>query len=249
MKNPDFITDILSAREVQKNLLPSSTAQTECCSIATKYLPHHQLGGDTFDIFEINQDKYSGTALSIADVSGKGLPAALLMANFQAALRMLLKYETNYRRLVDELNASVYNVSKGDRFVSLFLALISMNTADIRYINFGHNPPLLKQNNTVKALKKGTIVLGAFPDIPSVQVGKEKWTQDSKLLAYTDGLVEAQNKQGEAFGVERIRQFMVKEDFDNPKELNKALLCELEKFTGTSKLIDDVTLLTTFSKI
>lgn len=238
--------DISTAAQIQQSLIPKKFPDSRCCEFAAEYIPHNKIGGDSYDV--ISHPQGNAQFLSIADVSGKGVSAALLMSNFQATLKALVKYEEDYTVFANQLNQTIFEITKGERFISLFLAVINFETQDIRYINFGHNPPFLKTKDRIKKLSSGAPILGVFERLPFINVGREFWKPGSQLLAYTDGLADARNIHDERFGESRIEQFFEKYQFSDPNNLNSLLLEEVNEFKGGQKFNDDVTILTAFHK-
>src|SRR5688572_21664642 len=140
------------AWEMQSMLFPSSLPKDSTLEIDALYLPHQQVGGDYYDFIKLNDNE---VAFCMADVSGKGVAAALLMSNFQANLRILFNHTTSLTDLVKELNAKVMANAKGEKFITLFIAKYNTVTKVLNYINCGHNPPLIMTDKTVSLLKIG----------------------------------------------------------------------------------------------
>src|SRR5690606_32549039 len=126
---------------------------------------------------------------------GKGVSAALLMANLQASLRAWASVESDLVKLVRRLNEIVVSNTKGERFITLFLGLYNEKTRMLSYINAGHNPPILINGGKSRFLKKGTTIIGAFEELPSVVVGEEQLSPGSLVFNYTDGLVESPDEE------------------------------------------------------
>src|SRR5690606_1346513 len=123
------------------------------------YFPHQTVGGDYYDYVRLPEDKF---LVCIADVSGKGIPAALLMSNFQASLQALVRQTTDLDYIIRELNFLVKQNSGGERFITFFAAIYDLKKRRLTYINAGHNPPLLISGGKILLLEQGTTVLGAF---------------------------------------------------------------------------------------
>lgn len=179
------------ASKMQNLLIPSpnSLPQSSKLSIHSYYRPHFEVGGDFYDVIQLNS---SEVGFCIADVSGKGISAALLMSNFQANLRALFNSEISLRGLIDKLNERVMGTAKGERFITIFIGRFNTSNGLLEYVNAGHNPPLL-YNTKIREnlmLKDGCVGLGMLDDIPHINVGSLYVSQHSKLLCYTDGLVE-----------------------------------------------------------
>lgn len=186
-----FKKEMELASKVQSFLIPQNKnlPQNEAIYAEGYYHPHYEIGGDYYDFLLLNPNEY---AFCIADVSGKGVSASLLMANFQANVRAMLLQAMPIRNIVKKLNALVLSMTKSERFITFFLAKYNKKTSELRYVNAGHNPPLFLENNSEKIihLSKGTSGLGMVDNMPPIKVGKVKITPNSILLAYTDGLIE-----------------------------------------------------------
>jgi sigma-B regulation protein RsbU (phosphoserine phosphatase) len=156
------------------------------------YLPALMVGGDYYDYVELDKDNF---LICIADVSGKGVSAALLMSNFQASLRTLARQTQDLKQIVRELNINIKSSAKGERFITFFGAIFNTLSHKIRYINAGHNPPVLLFNTgAMHVLEKGTTVLGAFDELPFIEEEEMSISPETLLFAYTDGLTETSNE-------------------------------------------------------
>lgn len=153
------------ASKVQSNLFPSKLPFNEHVELKASYLPHLMVGGDYYDYLPLVDNKF---LFCVADVSGKGIPAALLMSSFQSGLRTLVRRTNDLEDIVRELNFLVKSNSHGERFITFFCAIIDLDMYTLTYINAGHNPPFYIQDKSIKELAKGSTVLGAFDDRSSV---------------------------------------------------------------------------------
>ena len=155
------------AGQMQTMLIPEHLPKDERMEMAAVYLPHLDVGGDYYDAFELNEDEYM---FCIGDISGQGIAAALLMANFQASLRGLTSKQDSLTDSIRELNTKVNEITRGEKFITLFLAKYNFYTRTLQYVNAGHNPPILITNGEVKLLEEGCTILGMFDKLPSVKV-------------------------------------------------------------------------------
>jgi len=232
------------AREVQTMLFPKELPFHDRLKIQATYLPHTTVGGDYYDYIPLDDHRF---ITCIADVSGKGIPASLLMANFQASLRTLVRKTTNLTEIVTELNYIIKNNAKGDRFITFFVAEFDLKNKYFKYINAGHNPPVLAwQNGETEILERGTIVLGAFDNLPFVEEDTVAITGPMLLFAYTDGLTETSNEQDEEFGIEGVKNFLKIHDFQSLETMHTSIQDQLKEFKGTKEFPDDITYLTCF---
>ncbi len=229
------------ARGVQQLLFPKGLPYTENLKVASLYLPHQDVGGDYYDYIKINEHQF---VLCIADVSGKGVPAALLMSNFQAALRTMIRHSTDLREIVTELNHQTERNARGENFITFFLAIVNMHSRSLEYVNAGHNPPLIiLDHGTPQFLELGTTILGSFEPLPFLKVGQVHFDREFTFFAYTDGLSESFNEEGDPFGVDRIVKTVVDNQELPLDQINGQLLANLNQFRGKSDYNDDITLL------
>lgn len=229
------------AWEVQRMLFPEKLPHTEYLDMDAIYLPHQSVGGDYYDFIQLNENE---VVFCVADVSGKGVPAALLMSNFQASLQILLRHIADLSELVQELNSKIIRNSKGEKFITLFIAKYNTVTHIMHYINAGHNPPLLMDEEGSNLLTIGCTGLGMFDELERVREGIVNVKSGALLVCYTDGLVEQSNEKDEEFSIERVQQ-IVKDNFRNtPGEINQQLLSTLNIHKGDKAFIDDIALIT-----
>jgi sigma-B regulation protein RsbU (phosphoserine phosphatase) len=228
------------ASDMQSMLFPSSLPNDDKLEIAAYYQPHQQVGGDYYDFIRLNKNE---VVFCMADVSGKGVSAALLMANFQANLRALFKHNSSLPEVILELNELVFNNAKGEKFITLFVAKYNTVTKVLSYINAGHNPPLLISKQNPMMLTTGCIGLGMMEEIHKIKEGIITVSQGSILLCYTDGLVEQNNNMDEEFGYEKVTSMLVKKSNLPMGEVNDYLINSLNKFKQNRPYIDDIALL------
>jgi phosphoserine phosphatase RsbU/P len=229
------------AWEVQRMLFPEKLPHNESLDMDAIYLPHQQVGGDYYDFIRINENE---VAFCVADVSGKGVPAALLMSNFQANLRILLDHIPSLPDLVRELNSKVTANAKGEKFITLFIAKYNTVTRILHYINAGHNPPLVIDEDGANLLTVGCTGLGMFDELTKVREGIVNVAHGALLLCYTDGLVETVNDQDEDFTLARVQKLVLENRKKTPAELNKMIIDALNVHKGDQSYIDDIALVT-----
>ena len=228
------------ARRVQQQLFPRSLPNQGFLTLQAAYQPHDSVGGDYYDCVELGPDQF---LLCVADVSGKGIPAALLMANFQASLRTLVRQTTELPRVVTELNRQICQNSNGEKFITCFLALCDRRTRTLSYVNAGHNPPvLLYDDGTHALLDTGTTVLGVFDELPALETASEPLTS-SLLFAYTDGIIETFNAAAEPYGLERLLEVLLATHRAPLAEVHAGVMASLDRFRGQEPFSDDLTML------
>lgn len=228
------------ASRMQSMLFPETLPNNEHIEIAALYKPHQKVGGDYYDVITLNDNEL---VLCMADVSGKGISAALLMANFQANLRALINYSKTLSELVKELNYKVMLNAKGEKFITFFIAKYNYITHTLNYVNAGHNPPLLASGNSINQLKVGTTGLGMFDELPKMREGIITIDPYSVLVCYTDGLVDVENKEEKDFSLERLIEILKFNKHLSMKELNELYLKKIDEFKKEMPYVDDITLL------
>ena len=227
------------AAEMQKLLFPLELPSNEHLDVAATYESKHLVGGDYYDFIALNEDEYF---FCIADVSGKGVSAALLMSNFQAKLRANIKYNhknMSLRDLVTELNEDVNNAAKGEKFITFFAGHYHCKTKVLQYINAGHNYPILLNESKTRFLNKGCIGLGMLEKIPKIEIEKIKLLKDTILVCYTDGLVELENNNNVAFETDNLVKVIRKNFNQTMIELDYSIFKRLNEFKGDQEFLDD----------
>ncbi|MEM7161593.1 MAG: PP2C family protein-serine/threonine phosphatase [Bacteroidota bacterium] len=228
------------AAELQNMLVPSKLPSNEKIDVAAKYFPHQEVGGDYYDFIPLG-DK--GFLMCMADVSGKGVAAAILMSNFQATLKTLANNDYRLEQLVEMLNTSVYNSAKGERFITFFLVRYIYGSKRFEYVNAGHNPAILISQGTSRELKTGTVGLGMLDQLPFLEVGEADLLKHDILVTYTDGLVEIENVQEEEFGTDRLASIVMHNSKLGMNALNDEIIKNFDDFRGSVAPFDDTTLL------
>jgi sigma-B regulation protein RsbU (phosphoserine phosphatase) len=230
------------AAEMQAILLPHSLPKNDKYEVSAVYKAHQQVGGDYYDFMELNENE---VMFCMADVSGKGVSAAFLMANFQAYLRSIFAYRSvDLVDIVRELNARVMHSAMGEKYITLFLGVYHKSTRTLNYVNCGHNPPVLADaNGYTQLLKHGTLGLGMFDELPKVLEGEVKIAPNSIVFCFTDGLVETENAESEEFGVERLEKLLLTYFNEGISDLNEIVLQAVNDFKGDMPYPDDLAIL------
>ena len=197
--------EVIEARQLQENLLTTTAPELEGVQIAMQWQPAATLGGDYVAAFSIDDNN---TALCVADVVGKGLPAALLMSNFQAALKSLAAESLSPAEVSTRLNQHLYANTPLNKFVTAFYGVVNVPARTLSFTNSGHNPPLLmRADGECVQLEVGGAVLGGFPD-ESFMEGIVELQPGDRLALFTDGLTEAVSENKEQFGDERLIELL-----------------------------------------
>lgn len=235
-----FKREMELAQEVQNMLIPLRVHKEVAVEVGAKYFPHQNIGGDYFDFIRINDDEF---LWCIADVSGKGISAALLMANFQASLRAWAAVEDDLANVVERLNQIVLKNTKGERFITLFVAKYNENTRKMNYINAGHNPSILYSEGGAVPLKLGTTMIGAFDELPFLNQGEVDIEPGSMIFNYTDGLMDYDVPAHKMWNEDKLLDFVIENGELSPDKFNQTLLDHVHLIIK-GKPIDDITLLT-----
>ncbi|HPH46234.1 MAG TPA: PP2C family protein-serine/threonine phosphatase, partial [Chryseolinea sp.] len=243
LEQESFRKELEIASDVQQFLFPDTLPNTDILKIEASYLPHDLVGGDYYDYIPINKNQF---LICVADVSGKGIPAALMMSNFQASLRTLLRQTPNLTEIIEALNFQVLENTKGEKFITFFAAIYDIRLKTMVYVNSGHNPPILiDRKNGIRLLEEGSTVLGAMHPLPFLNEGFVTGLDDFLLFSYTDGLTETINESDEEFGIDRVIDYFKQPETFNKdlKVIHQDLIVALDNFKGKKGYFDDITIL------
>jgi sigma-B regulation protein RsbU (phosphoserine phosphatase) len=230
--------ELKRAREIQQMLLPSTLPQLAGVQIAGAWQPAREVGGDYFDVIQLDKNRLG---ICVGDVAGKGITAALLMANLQASFRAFATSEASPQVVCRKLNKFLCaNIASG-KFVTFFYAVLDADTRTLTYENAGHSPGLLlRGSGTTETLRGGGAVLGALPDW-TYQDYTAQLQPGDQLLLTTDGITEAENAELEEFGDERLLEAARAHD-GSALEIQRAIMQQVTAFCG-GNFRDDATLL------
>jgi len=237
--------DLEVARSIQQKLIPSKFPKFINFEISAVNIPARQVGGDYFDILKLDDDR---TLIVIADVSGKGIQAALLMANIQAFIKTLSKLDYKLGEATNMLNNLVTENTTNGSFITLFWGIFNDKTLEFEYVNAGHNPPYRYRNGEITRMKKGGMILGVMETIIPYESEKIYLQPNDTLLFFTDGITEAMNINNEEFGEEKLINILTKNADMNVLEMKNEILRELKVFTEDAEQSDDITLMVLKSK-
>jgi len=226
------------AAEMQQLLLPSHFPDTTAWNVQGIYRAHQQVGGDYYDVFQISTHEW---VFCLGDVSGKGMPAAFLMSNFQAYVRNAFEEKRpDLVNLANKLNKRVWDAAQGEKFITFFLGVYNANDQSLEYVNCGHNAPVFKSASEFKHFGATAIGLGMLPELPKVSQENVEVKPGDILLGYTDGLVEVNNAQGDYFEMEGIEKNLVG---SNAKDICHSIERAANDFRGECLFNDDVAIL------
>lgn len=229
------------AAEMQRLLIPQELPSNNHYELAGIYKPHFRVGGDYLDFLEFEDGKMF---FCIGDISGKGVSAALLMANFQANFKTLInKHRSDLNAFIADINAAVNRITLGDKFITFFIGEYDIAERSLRYINAGHTPPILVDDGHLHLLDKGCTLLGLFEELPKLEIGTVQLKGEAVILSFTDGLTDIRNNQGEFLAEEKLQHFVQGHYLVPAKELTDKLKEYIEAFIGEEKYPDDFTVL------
>ncbi len=240
LENAAMQKEVELASRMQNMLIPKQIPERKDLDIYALYQPHQIVGGDYYDFFQISDKQ---TVFCMADVSGKGMSAAMLMSNFQAMMHAMLEHSTDLKILANSLNRRVASNTQGEKFITAFVAVYDHENKELTYINSGHQPALFYHNGEVIELKEGSPILGAFDELPHLNIGKQKVSKNDILVCFTDGVCEVENMQNDEFGTEIIKSVIPKFNNAPVKEMVDAIMEEISIFKGDKDYQDDLALL------
>ncbi|HFE64626.1 MAG TPA: hypothetical protein ENK14_09475 [Caldithrix sp.] len=228
------------AKTIQKKLLPREIPQIEHYDVWGLNISSKEVGGDYFDVIPVSEQR---VCLAIGDVSGKSVPASLLMANLQAGLRTIIAEDVPLDRVCAKLNNLIYQNTDIDKYITFFVAILDTGKHQLNYVNAGHNPPFVfRGNGEMELLSTGGIILGMIPNF-TYEMGNIAFEPDDLLVCYTDGVNEAMNPAQEEFGEERLKELIHAGKNLASKALAEKIVAELENYAESEPQADDITLL------
>jgi sigma-B regulation protein RsbU (phosphoserine phosphatase) len=230
------------AKTIQKGLLPNPIPQISGFDIAAVNISSRQVGGDYFDILKLSNDGY---ILAIADVTGKGIPASLLMANLQSMLHALAPLSVSLEEATDRINNIIYENTPSNKFITFFWGRISNDRKNFSFINAGHNPPMVfkKGKSEPILLEEGGMILGAMPTIMPYTSAEYRFEKEDIILFFTDGVTEALNPdQSQEYDDIRLIECVNKNRDKDANALMKEIITDVNKFTNNIQY-DDITMI------
>lgn len=230
------------AKSIQEGLLPDPIPTIEGIDLAARTISSREVGGDYFDIANTPD---GNMIFAIADVTGKGVPAALLMANLQSMLHVLLPVEISLSEATERINDLIFQNTPPDKFITFFWAKYISIHKILRYVNAGHNPPLMLRKNSdeFEELSEGGLLLGAMETMMPYKQKEIQLNPNDLLVCYTDGVNEALDpSETEEYGTERLKECILKNRDKSSDGIIQAIVNEVKEFSN-QKLLDDLTLL------
>jgi len=235
--------DLALAAEVQRRLLPPQPPSNGVVSLAAFTLPARTVGGDYYDFLDLGNERIG---IAVADVSGKGIAAALLMSVVQASLRVIVaESDVPLSQLVERMNQFLYRSSGANKYATFFFAQIERGGRRLRFVNAGHNPPYLARSTEagieITELGAGGPPLGLFPKIQCEETGLDLLPGDV-MVAFTDGVPEALNAEGDEFGEERLKELLRESHGCGAEEISARISSQVRDWMGAAEQHDDVTI-------
>jgi serine phosphatase RsbU (regulator of sigma subunit) len=232
--------EVSMARQIQLDLLPTKPPSTKTMEISAHSTPSRTVGGDFFDFLHTNDDK---VGICIADASGKGMPAALMIAQTQAILKSEVNNGNPIDQILDNMNQQMVASSSSEKYVTLFYGEVDQNTGMFQYSNAGHNYPILvRESGDIELLKTGGPIIGALPEM-TYQSDSVKLNKNDIIFFFTDGLSEAMDETEQEYTEERIRDFICNNRKQTPDVLIDSILKDVRSFDPTYPPRDDTTLI------
>lgn len=227
------------AREIQQNLLPNRLPAGEGFELAGYNLPSKEVGGDYYDFIPLADERIG---IAIGDISGKGIPAAILMSNLQATLRISASQTDDCRKVVSQVNRQITKTTAIEKFATFFYGIFNPSTYSFEFTNAGHNYPILRsRDGSHTLLKEGGLVIGVIEQT-DYKARQMKLQTGDTLLFYTDGITESMNPAGEEFGEQRLLDCLARISHDSAQEILESVLTEVTDFSHGDLQADDLTL-------
>ncbi len=233
--------ELLIAREIQQGLLPRTLPSIDGFEIAAENISSKQVGGDYYDVIPTDNNSF---IITIADVSGKGTPASLLMANVQATVHALVPFQLPLSIATARINDLIYRNTSSDKFITFFWGSLDSTSKKFHYVNAGHNPPfVLRANGTIERLEDGGLILGIMKTISPYQEGSVSLNPGDSVILFTDGVSEAMDINGVDYTEERLEIFVKGLNGKSASEMLLEIKNEIQRYTSGAMQSDDITLI------
>lgn len=233
-------SELLIAKEIQQRLLPSELPVIRGFEVAGLNISSNQVGGDYYDVIPSSDDNY---IFVIADVSGKGTPASLLMSNVQATVHAFVPMNLPLSNATSRINDLIHRNTGTDKFITFFWGSLDPRKRTFHYVNAGHNPPLvLRKNGTIERLTEGGLILGVMKTIVPYKEGTVSLSPGDTVVMYTDGVSEAMDINGMDYSEEKLESFIAGCRGKTAEEMLDAIRNEVQRYTAGAPQSDDITL-------
>jgi sigma-B regulation protein RsbU (phosphoserine phosphatase) len=233
--------ELMIARDIQKGLLPSVLPTIEGIELVATNISSKQVGGDYYDVIRVGADRH---IIAIGDVSGKGTPAALLMANLQATIRALVPLQLSLSELTGRVNDLMCLNTGGNKFVTFFWGIVDAAAMTLRYVNAGHNYPyLIRADGAVERLESGGMILGILPTGAPYLEATLELRKGDLLVLFTDGISEAMDKEGKEYGEDRLEVLVRDLRTRTAAEVMTRIHDDILRHTRGAPQSDDITMM------
>jgi serine phosphatase RsbU (regulator of sigma subunit) len=233
--------ELAVAASIQRALMPTTFPRLSGFEIDGFSIPCKEVGGDFYHCIPLENGRL---ALVVGDVSGKGIPAALLVSTLHASLHAYLDSQISLAEMGRKLNSFIYESSTDNKFITCFIGILNTATGELEVLNAGHEPPLIRRHDgSLDEISSGGLPLGVFDDNLPLDCERLRLEAGDTLLVFTDGIPDAMNEAGEDFGKERILDFLRRPETLKASELIRQVREEVIRFAGDEPLTDDLTLL------
>jgi sigma-B regulation protein RsbU (phosphoserine phosphatase) len=228
------------AGKIQKKLLPDLLPEIKGYQVAATNIPAKEVGGDYYDVIPFGEDKF---IICLGDVSGKGMPAALLVANLQATIHSLILANEEPSKIVQQANKLIHASTTSDKFITFFLGILNTRTGEFLYCNAGHDKPfVVTEKNCFNELDKGGLCLGFLPDF-DYECDTYPIKGEEVVVIFSDGVTEAMNSKEEEFELERLRHIVEINKENTAQEIMQTILNEIDIHVAGEEQMDDITLI------
>ncbi len=237
-KSERYLRQVQYAGEIQRRMIPDKSPEHPWATFGCVYAPSLDVGGDFYDFIELPGGELG---VAIADVVGKGIPGALMMASVRSALRAHTAHDHCMEDLMARVNRHMCHDTLVGEFATVFYGVLSNDTRQLSYVNAGHDPPLLLRNKEFRKLDVGGMIIGVVPDcrFDSETIDLEP---GDLIVLYTDGVIDAMNFDGEHFGRERLRESILKYSSTDAAIVAQQIMWDTRRFTGLAPQTDDITI-------
>ncbi|MCB0283232.1 MAG: SpoIIE family protein phosphatase [Calditrichae bacterium] len=224
---------------IQQKLLPSNLPDIKGYQVAASNIPAKEVGGDYYDVIKIDEHKF---AFCFGDVSGKGMPAALLMSNLQATIRSLMLSNHDPALIVQQTNTLIHATTTSDKFITFFLGILDVKNNVFDYCNAGHDKPLDYNSGSFQELQTGGVPLGFLQHF-DYQKYSMTFNQNQILVIYTDGVTEAMNRNEDEFGLDNVKSIVKNNQDKSAREILDAILEAIDNHASGAEQMDDITMI------
>jgi len=239
LENETMKRELSVASEIQKRILPENLPEIDGYDLAGINIPSKEVSGDYFNVFQLDDGRY---ALIVADVTGKGMPASLLVNTLDASLRSYLDFQIPLTDMAVKMNTIIYDSSTADKFITFFIAVLNPDNGELDIINAGHNPALILRNNgKIEKIDAGGVAFGMFDMGLPFDGQKLVLEKGERLFIFSDGIPEAMDADEEEYSDEKMESFFINNSSDNSREFISKILWDVRSFTKGASQSDDIT--------